>query len=621
MKLGAKVKEKIARTIAGYFTTNQIVSVFEDANISTDISLYAKWRITLDAFGKIPKPEEGLFPVLEEFCHPLCFPDLATREKFIKDLNDTLSYENLVIKFTEKTAKIVSLNDKSVEDGNPSVTSKIELPEINNCTYSEKALELVASHLSNFISHSELRKMIIKVLGAKNALLNETSIKDYMDDFFEETPFYNFADVLQTIRKKDVDADKTISKLIASLLHPLNHNADEKMAGDLANQVANYLKYDNFTVEKIDKGYVVLSQKERNEREQYLDAVVEEMQQEAPDEGDEDEILRQCDIATLTEAKDKIRKIRDCHQAYIDIIEIFCRNTKKPTKELNDAYLLLGKKIQNGIKDLKLQYYSISLYKPFKEDLYKAEMEWNGDEIRGFVNLGPSLSWDTIRPHLYAVHSEITSLCYLAEEDADMTDDEKKLEEINNLISQQRAPKLVKPTPEKITKIEITGMPDLNVRNVEDTNIIKGKKKITLPKFSPTEWGKVHIRFIDENNVYITADKKTSTADFEGLGFCNDKNGKPNTAWKFLLELAKNNGETPVIQSPIPDTIKNQKRVLSDRLKTIFKNDTDPFYDFTETNTYKCKIKLTPPITEEKGDTLGVSEYLNETMTSEYESL
>ncbi len=58
---------------------------------------------------------------------------------------------------------------------------------------------------------------------------------------------------------------------------------------------------------------------------------------------------------------------------------------------------------------------------------------------------------------------------------------------------------------------------------------------------------------------------------------------------------------------------------LSDRLKTIFKNDTDPFNDFSEANTYKIKLKLLPPTDEEKPDNLGVDDYLKETMTSQYE--
>lgn len=160
---------------------------------------------------------------------------------------------------------------------------------------------------------------------------------------------------------------------------------------------------------------------------------------------------------------------------------------------------------------------------------------------------------------------------------------------------------------------------DLNHKFVEDEVLVKNKKKISLPKFPRTEWSKVEIRFIDKNTVHIQAGEKTATADYEGLGFRNDKNGKPNTAWSFLFQLAKTNGETQTIPSPIPDYIKQHKMALSDRLKTIFKNDTDPFYDFSEANTYKIKLKLLPPTDEEKPDNLGVDDYLKETMTSQYE--
>ncbi|HRH25305.1 MAG TPA: hypothetical protein PLQ20_03155, partial [Candidatus Paceibacterota bacterium] len=160
---------------------------------------------------------------------------------------------------------------------------------------------------------------------------------------------------------------------------------------------------------------------------------------------------------------------------------------------------------------------------------------------------------------------------------------------------------------------------DLNHKFVEDDVLVKNKKKISLPKFSSTEWSKIEIRFIDKDTVYMKAGQKTATADYESLGFRNDKNGKPNTAWHFLFELAKRNGETQAIPSPVPDSIKQQKRALSDRLKTIFKNDTDPFNDFSEANTYKIKLKLLPPTDKEKPDNLGVDDYLKETMTSQYE--
>lgn len=109
MALGIKVKEKIARTIGSYFTTSEISAVFKDARITTDESLYAKWRITLDAFSKISR-DDALFRIICEFCHPLNFEDPATRQRFVEDLNAILAYDELKIVAKERTAEIVAIN-------------------------------------------------------------------------------------------------------------------------------------------------------------------------------------------------------------------------------------------------------------------------------------------------------------------------------------------------------------------------------------------------------------------------------------------------------------------------------------------------------------------------------
>ncbi len=173
---------------------------------------------------------------------------------------------------------------------------------------------------------------------------------------------------------------------------------------------------------------------------------------------------------------------------------------------------------------------------------------------------------------------------------------------------------------EQVHKIQIVGMPDLTIKNTEDDFVAKGNKKIHLPKFKPTDWAKITIRFINERDVLITADKKQIQSDYESLGFADEKKKKPNTAWAFLFALSKSNGETITLPKPIPDTIRQHKLSIAQKLKAIFKNETDPFYDSTETQTYKIKIQLIPPQTdEEKDDKYGTQEYLKDTMTEEYE--
>ena len=167
---------------------------------------------------------------------------------------------------------------------------------------------------------------------------------------------------------------------------------------------------------------------------------------------------------------------------------------------------------------------------------------------------------------------------------------------------------------DNVLKVEIVAAPEFRVRDIDESVVSKGKRKVSLPKFKPTDWSFVSWRFIDDRNVLLGAEKKTVTADYEGLGFSNDKSNSPNRAWRFLLEMAKHGGETEVLGAPIPDTIKQVKRQAADRLKTIFKNDTDPFYDPSETRRYRAKFKLIPPETESEAsrDDLGIHEALGE---------
>jgi len=113
MSFSGIVKEKIARVIGEFFTTNEIVNVFDDANIATDRELFAKWRITLDAFSKMSDPEAAIPHILSVFCHPLHFQNPQFRNNFIEKLNTILAYQNLKILATKKGAEILT------EDGHP----------------------------------------------------------------------------------------------------------------------------------------------------------------------------------------------------------------------------------------------------------------------------------------------------------------------------------------------------------------------------------------------------------------------------------------------------------------------------------------------------------------------
>jgi hypothetical protein len=332
-----------------------------------------------------------------------------------------------MIKSTDHVAKVLLTNEQLlVKDER--VRHKVELKaqDITKSIYSEKVIDSVAKEFCRFFSNLEIRKIITPIIEKKENLSNEETIKVYLDERLGDM-FYTFKDTLQVIRKKDDEANETISRIITELLHPLNLDIDENKESMLVSKINKYLKYDNLYIENTENGYRVFSESQ-----------FEKLQTEEKKFKDLEKKHKISDDGKIKQKKDLVKKLRDIHQAYIDIVEIFCRDPKKPTKELNDAYSFLSTKIQKIIDELDLHYYEIFLYKPFATDLYAAEIEWNGNGVTSNLSFGHVLSWDAVRPSLYGAHSNIIQISNISEESSQMTGDEKKLEAINNLISQKR---------------------------------------------------------------------------------------------------------------------------------------------------------------------------------------
>lgn len=438
---------------------------------------------------------------------------------------------------------------------------------------------------------------------------------------------------------------------ITTFLHPLNFNADESASHELIEDFNKYLKYDGYEVVAADDGdgYVVVETKDKKKvnpppqskpegkAEKRADENVEASQKKDKDapqkktmEEAEDEyydysdgVEREIEILRAPKNAESLAVLREAYKTLMAIASSFCVDPTTPSRELNAAYTQLAYSVRHELEETycgdktPFSTFRLDIYKddgfgiPFY-DLYSAELT--------FKRKGRTLHWDEVRPAMNAMLGQIEDLCDTANAPDVISDPkvQKVISEAMVLLSEIAAKRKGADAAgtESTVKMEIVKMPELQVRNLDDAPIVKGKKRVHLPKFKATDWAKITIRFIDEQNVVIIADKKQVPSDYEALGFSDEKRGKPNTAWAFLLGLAKNGGTTQALPKPIPDNIKQQKKQLSDRLKTIFKNDTDPFYDPTDTGAYRVKITLIPPIEEkESRDTLGTREYLEETMT------
>lgn len=297
---------------------------------------------------------------------------------------------------------------------------------------------------------------------------------------------------------------------------------------------------------------------------------------------------------------EKIKEIREHHQAYIDVIEQFCKDYKNPSKELNEAYIYLKNLLADELKEL-----GISLYCPFK-DLYFAEREYTPEPIEIRLDGRPAIiDWDYFRPRLYSVHSQIVQLLSNAKT---TTKTETKIQEINSFVSQLRDEQLKiykaknKTIREKVGKIRIVGETAIKIKGFEEKVVLQKPKdkKIQLRKFpSDLRWEEISIRFLNEHEVIIKAKNETLQTTFEAMGFQDEKKKLPNKQWVLLRLLAVRNGElswenNSNLSLKEINKIKKQKQLLSETLRAFFQISNDPFYDYKAEKSYRIKLNLTP---------------------------
>ncbi len=151
----------------------------------------------------------------------------------------------------------------------------------------------------------------------------------------------------------------------------------------------------------------------------------------------------------------------------------------------------------------------------------------------------------------------------------------------------------------------------------EEASITKSKKKkFVLFEFpSNTKWENITIKFISNHDVVITIKNKNYPANYEVMGFEDEKSKKPDVQWNLLRLLSyrkevswSNNSDLSIKKI---NAIKHQKKSLSDSLKLFFQINNNPFYNWNTVKAYKTKINLIPQPEVEK-DELNVGEYFDE---------
>ena len=112
-------------------------------------------------------------------------------------------------------------------------------------------------------------------------------------------------------------------------------------------------------------------------------------------------------------------------------------------------------------------------------------------------------------------------------------------------------------------------------------------------------WQRIWLQFEDEENVIITVGQYRRGASYADMGMADrrGKTQKPNLQWQFLLLLAKKEGELAFKDTEADDKWVKQKELLSKKLKSYFRMDSDPFFPYT--TKYKIRLMLMAPKAKE----------------------
>lgn len=573
MSFNAVVKEKIARTIGDFFTTNQIVNVFDDANIPTDRELFAKWRIILDAFGKMSDQEAGIQHILKVFCHPLHFPDPQIRSNFIEKLNTVLDYEDLKIQPTTKGAEILTADGFPIDAAPPGTKKTVEAeskPEPKThqnreeeSYYFENGMPYPGCALELFIARKILDRKTRPHFAAK-----EFSFKQH-----------SFAEICYVVNGF---IEKGILSVFQQTPEDLTYSYEEceELFGEGEPCVIKWS-----VVKRIEKD-------------------PKELKWAGFDFDVEDEVQLRgiIDIGVSEFMNDKR------YGELGDLVDLASLSSNELTYEQQRGIVLKDLKENGGSEAL----ISISDYPHPRVDIVRTLLSLEREgvlRIKGF-------SWEWRKnPRLEGAD--------------DGPDNIKDFGDKDEAFANVR---LIQPIS-AVQEIKITAIPEVPVRFVGNTPFAQNKKKETPIELSlpePVQWEKVTLKIKEgKQEIEILYDNShIITADFVRLGFFSGKRQqKPDRQWGFLCALATlaatdikqataENMRSMIAQGkkPSANSVQQAKKSLVERLQSIFKTRDDPFRNTREY--YEPKFAILPepslrrkelwpqggPLNENRGD-------------------
>lgn len=618
--------ELIARDIGDRFTLNRIIEIFTDVGVPESMFIHdTKWRaifyvLSYYTTSKDDKDILMFLKILERFVHPLSFSGDETKTKETEEkYNKWLKYDRFGINdgraFIGPTEEEIEfgMDDWTNSDGETFepkafIISPDDLARV--WVFWTQVVLIVSAYEGNqALDRDELEKLYLELIAMTERLLDTGELGDLKQSY--RRPFNSLVTAEIEARSKEFNSPYELAGIFLIVVSQMQPDATEiqkerEKHADLIKRVAsatraisgekiNILKlsYDQALfilklymsslsniLEAAASGHIKITDNELNAKYILFTDVVEE-------------ILNREDFSELKKQQPEYLP----EHLYIGADEI------ETWFECGGQTGILGfiGTIESAWVRSGQQSFPISLA------LNNQLMET--DEIISRHKKHKSEKWEQITKNLDKMKGEMFGEGNKKEGEKT----EPKEESVPKKVIHEHLHRFENSIQEKDIAFSHTFF-----EGDVDGTIVKNKKKVVLPKFPATPYEQISIRFLTDQDVLITTPKKQLSSNYEALGFSNDKEKKPNTAWVLLSLLAKSGGEIKP-PKPIPDTLRQQKRQLADQLKLIFRNQQEPFDDVSETNSYRIKIKLEVIDKDEVSDPLGTQDYLNETMTEETE--
>jgi hypothetical protein len=121
-----------------------------------------------------------------------------------------------------------------------------------------------------------------------------------------------------------------------------------------------------------------------------------------------------------------------------------------------------------------------------------------------------------------------------------------------------------------------------------------------FPTPTGTQWENLSIHFQDSQTISIRIGELERTHSCAEMGMASSLNKQPLEKWKFLYELAENNGMIGWKNPSQINALKMQKKALCEALKAFFRIEDDPIYWDSQRNAYVCRFKIRPDTSSTK---------------------